>query len=187
VLAYVGISNTWYAIIAAPADITVPHLYRMTYDGDTLRLYIDGVQVASNGTMSGAITYAGAQRDEHIGSDDQVDFPGTRRLDGKIDEVRFQTIAGSADYAKAEYEIIANHSTYTTYNASSSVGYNPVSDPTEWAHNTTKAINPEFAGSGVTTIKLPKLASNKAIAAIIHCWVNKPKRAVGKKIQPKTL
>ena len=33
-------------------------------------------------------------------------------------------------------------------------------DPTEWAHNTTKAINPEFAGSGVTTIKLHLTAAD---------------------------
>lgn len=97
VSAYVAVAGAWRIGTFAPADITIPHLYKMTYDGSTVKLYVDGVLQSSDASGSGNIQYAGATRAQFIAHD------GSSWLDGKIDEVRFNPSAGSDDLAAFEY------------------------------------------------------------------------------------
>ena len=98
VSAYVSVMGMWRIAAFAPADITIPHHYKMTYDGNVVKLYVDGVLRDSDASGSGNIAYAGLPLSQFIGRD------GSSWLDGKIDEVRFNPSAGSDDLAAFEYE-----------------------------------------------------------------------------------
>ncbi|MCA8960262.1 MAG: cellulase family glycosylhydrolase [Planctomycetes bacterium] len=61
-----------------------------TYDGSTLRLYVDGIEVASQGGLSGSLPVSTA--DVLIGGQ----WDGSNDFDGRIDEVRLYSTALSA-------------------------------------------------------------------------------------------
>ena len=79
------------------------HHFVGTYDGATMRLYVNGVEVAA-AAQTGllASTGDGAGNYVVIGKDyDQVQNPTARWYDGKIDGVRLYTRALTAGEVKA--------------------------------------------------------------------------------------
>jgi hypothetical protein len=76
--------NTWYFITG-------------TYDGSSIKVYLDGVLVNSS-PVSGAIDTS--RSNVYIGYFDKL----SQKLHGKIDEVRIMRTAASADWIKLNYE-----------------------------------------------------------------------------------
>lgn len=97
---YVNINNIWNFVSYAPADIEIWHLYTVTYDGTTLRGYVDGVEVGIPvSIIGGSVTYSGTANDVFIGFDNF----GGRWCDAKIDDVRIYNRGLSASEAQELY------------------------------------------------------------------------------------
>ena len=96
---------------------TVPNLntgqwYHLvgTYDGTTMRLYIDGVENATTG-KTGDIDYNGSTNDIAIGR--ASPYVNENPFDGTMDEVRIYNQAMSPDWIAASYE--SENNTFNTY------------------------------------------------------------------------
>ena len=84
-----------------PSDADIPlnqwsHVAGV-YDGSTIRLYINGVEIGKGTSHSGVIANSG--RDFAIGA--HRDSPNTRRFQGKIDEVHIYDRALSPEEVAA--------------------------------------------------------------------------------------
>ena len=76
-----------------------------TYDGATMRVYIDGVQDATTAARTGNILPApGGDAEVYIGHGDQPkDRPWSYEWVGQVDEVRISRVARSAGWVLTEY------------------------------------------------------------------------------------
>ena len=92
-------AGTWHHVVA-------------TYDGATMRVYIDGVQDATTAARVGPVTPAtGGDAELFIGHGDQIkDRPWSYEWVGQIDEVRISRVARSAGWVLTEYR---NHNAPT--------------------------------------------------------------------------
>ncbi|NEO36537.1 MAG: LamG domain-containing protein [Moorea sp. SIOASIH] len=93
-------SNGWKVLTHTPSDIKQWHHYAVTFDGKTQKLYIDGVEVASDEIST---TTAGLIKEDTgellIGKDDG---PWSRYFSGQIAEVRVWNKARSAEEIQAD-------------------------------------------------------------------------------------
>ncbi|MDE2102568.1 MAG: LamG domain-containing protein [Patescibacteria group bacterium] len=83
-----GTTNVHTAYIVP--DITIWHLYTITYDGTIVRLYVDGTQQATS-AISGGIAWNGTVQNLKIGRD-----PSWTYFNGLIDDARIYNRALSA-------------------------------------------------------------------------------------------
>ncbi|GEM_PF-805859 len=84
-----------------------------TYDGDTMRIYVNGILANSNGDQSGAINYL----DSWLAIGSYRDDNENNLMEGNIDEVRIW------EYARSESEIRANMCSKLTGNENGLVSY----------------------------------------------------------------
>ncbi len=89
-------TNTWHSIICSPINITDWHYYSMSYDGVTLKGYIDGVACGVAATVNQAINTTDTG-DLYFGYDDGM---FERRFNGVIDEVKIY------DYVRTPEQIV---------------------------------------------------------------------------------
>ena|GEM_PF-2593694 len=83
-----------------------------TYDGSTIRYYVDAVQKETR-HATGNLNWNYSPQGLYIGKfhdDSEDDY-----YDGKIDEVRVSSVARSADWLWAEQQTMADNSMFTTY------------------------------------------------------------------------
>ena len=85
-------ANAWHHVVG-------------TYDGATMKIYIDGAQDANTRAKTGNIdSVPPDENDVWIGHGDQpVDRPWSYEWEGDIDEVRISTIARGADWIATEF------------------------------------------------------------------------------------
>jgi hypothetical protein len=88
-------TGTWY----------IAHL---TYDGSTIRFYIDGNEEDS---ISNSDTISDSTTDLTIGRHPSFGQP----FDGLIDEVRIMDVARNADWISTEIENLKNNATFITF------------------------------------------------------------------------
>ena len=98
----INVAGSWHLVSYAPADITQWHHYLGSYDGSTLRLYVDGVERASR-PVAGAINPSSSSL--FIGRDDCC---GGRYGQATLDEVAIYGRALTATQVKAHYEASRN-------------------------------------------------------------------------------
>lgn len=83
----INVSSTWTGITSVNTYTTGRWYHvAMTYDGTTLRLYVDGVQDTTE-TAAGTIQYSNAGSQVNIGRNPAADAP-LRYLTGSVDDVR---------------------------------------------------------------------------------------------------
>jgi hypothetical protein len=71
-----------------------------TYDGQAVRLYVDGIEVGSGTAASGQVQYGTAHASGKLLFGDFTDSPGTANFAGSIDEIRLYNTALSAEGVK---------------------------------------------------------------------------------------
>jgi len=103
--------NTWHYMVT-------------TYDGSTIRLFVDGSNVAST-SASGSISYNTSQ-DLALGQ--RSPYSSSEYVTGNLDELRVSAVPRSADWIAAEYNNQSSPSAFYTMGfADSSNGYSYVS------------------------------------------------------------
>lgn len=91
--------TTWNSAIANGNITNGQWVYLVgTFDGSTIRLYVNGVLQTTTDTASSINSAAGTG----VGIGENLDSTG-RHFDGQIDEVRISDIARSADWITTEY------------------------------------------------------------------------------------
>ena len=98
---YATVAGAWYYAL-------------YTYDGTTLKAYMNGSLVGTNTTVSGNIAYNGAGTPPWIIGADDGASPYYQFFDGLIDEVRISSIARSADWIATEYANESSPSAFYT-------------------------------------------------------------------------
>jgi RHS repeat-associated protein len=149
--AYVGVASTAALVLGATSHLVA------TYDGTTMRLYVNGVQVASR-AQTGAFTSSGAF---HAG------WNGTsRRLTGTLDEVAAYTTALSAARVTAHYRNGSSNEGATTYSYYGAAQAPPTTGCAGVASNQGqllhKTTGPDPDGPGVGSARIEEVAYNSA-------------------------
>jgi RHS repeat-associated protein len=88
-----------YAALDGSLALNTWHYLVTTYDGSTLRLFVDGVDSADT-AASGSITYNTA---EDLALGQRSPYSSGEYLPGNLDELRISAIARSADWITTEY------------------------------------------------------------------------------------
>lgn len=96
---YVNVSGTG-AVVSPAADSSIWdgafHAVAGTYDGENVRLYVDGIQVGAGTPATGAIQYGMALNSGSLLLGDYLDSVGSSNFNGIIDEVKIYNAALSA-------------------------------------------------------------------------------------------
>ncbi|ETR69419.1 MAG: hypothetical protein OMM_09610, partial [Candidatus Magnetoglobus multicellularis str. Araruama] len=110
----IGNSSVWYyATSGAIMSVNTWHHVAATFNGTTLKIYLDGTEVQSASPTNAALGYNGTEQFK-IG--DSYGFPG-RYFHGSMDEIRIWNVARSqADIQSTRYQML-------TGNESGLVGY----------------------------------------------------------------
>ena len=140
-LVHTPFSSGVYVLSGATATPLGRHHLAVTFDGATIRLYIDAVEMGSAGWSLGTVYYS--TEDVLIGADN-FNFQYYRRFDGYVDDVRVWS------YARSASQIAAQMNCRLTGGEAGLVGYWPfddssLSDVTGHAHNGILNGNPASA------------------------------------------
>lgn len=109
---FVRVAGTYYGAYTGTStdpmkDITIGnwHHFAGTYDGDIVRIYLDGVEKTPNTSPSGDIYYGTTYPDLLLGADPSGTSPSscTMCFDGQLDEVRISDTARSDEWIMAQY------------------------------------------------------------------------------------
>jgi hypothetical protein len=96
--------------VMSPTDLAdgAWHHFSAVHDGSVARLYVDGVQVATDTTPGTAsVQNAPVMFGEEYGTG--------RRMRGLLDEMRLSNVARSSNWVWATYQTIASNSLFTSY------------------------------------------------------------------------
>jgi hypothetical protein len=94
-----GGSSHFMKVYVAVPDTTSWHFYTMTYDGITLRMYIDGTLANSTTTTSGSESNPTNNLRMGLSNYPGLPYP----FDGKLDEIRIAHNAVSGEWVATEY------------------------------------------------------------------------------------
>ncbi len=133
-------TNTWYHVVA-------------TYDdaANSMRLYLDGAQVASGSTTGSLVTNAGALQ---LGrSTTAGEF-----FDGSLDEVKIEAVTQSAGWIQTQYRNQSTPGTYITVSAEESRAVNSIPA----AQSTSEDVSRVFSSGNGNQISVsdPNAGSN---------------------------
>ena len=121
-----GVRTTGEVIVeddTTPLSTATPYLLGMTYDGSNIRLWINGQNVKSSGSVSGDI--GSSTSDFIIGAH----YPDGYYIDGIVDEFRFMGSAMTASYMLAAYNNQKPSSTFYTMGSETAVGTSTYTSP----------------------------------------------------------
>ena len=142
---YINSSGSWKKVEHTPLDLKQWHHYAGTFDGKTLKLYIDGEEVASNDAFTTTTAINNDSDSLYLGRDDGK----SGCFNGQIDEVRVW------NRALLQHEIDIQCSRRLIGNEPGLVGYwrfdegsgNTVFDQTDNGNNGTIHGNPQWVAS----------------------------------------
>lgn len=163
---YVNVNGT---ITTAPAVTSAIwdgayHFVDGTYDGSSVRLYVDGVQVGSGTTASGAIQYGTTFDSGELLFGDFSDSLSSSNYAGNLDEIKIYNTALSAQAIAANFfapAIIASQPQSVTANVGGSatflVSAFPANASYQWRFN-----GADLAGQTASTLVLTNISQAQA-------------------------
>jgi len=154
------------------------HYAVVTYDGTTLRLYIDGSQIGSLST-SGAVPDNIGTQPVRIGANSQVQ---NSFFVGNVDEMRVWNRALSAQEVSDAYGGTFNTSGQVAYISSSS-SISSFKATSLQSTNITKNATSESANNQTATIKTPNKSANNSKTPELPEIVNKSEASLNNKVE----
>ena len=112
-----------------------------TFDGSTMRLFLNGAQDPNTLAASGSVDY-GASQEVTVGIDSVHEFSTTDNWYGDLDELRISSVARSADWIATEYNNQSGSTGFSYVCPQQTAPSQPVSCATPWSGTAYSYVRP---------------------------------------------